>query len=490
MKYRLPEQISDSRYKRISDTIKQMEVDLGLLRDYPYGRRARLAWESVRFSVHTELKQRLCGHGVAHTQPIEYSAMDLCRLARLGVRILYNAIYRCPFLAPRGRRYLVFPHPRRKLAEDGFYDELYIEPFLPELGLRRTVVVEKPVQWKHSSPTRYGQPWYAESIMLLAKFASLFAKRHSALAEIAPMARNVRVYLQTHLETNVNVHSRLVQAAVKDASYRTVYTVLLRWLRPLRVIMVVSYNNEPLVMAARDLEIPTIELQHGVITSFHFGYVVPCGEKKISFPDYLFTFGRYWSNTLNYSLTSDRVIPIGYPYFEQERRKYRNTSKANKVLIISQGNVGVHLSSFAVELAKMVPDSWQIVYKLHPGEYERWRNEYPKLKSASDTKLLTVVEDNRAPFYALLAESRWQIGVNSTAIFEGIGLGCNTILVNLPGIEYMEGLIEAGVAVVVDHPEAAKTALRRGNSHNDIDIGRFFQRNPSAYISKALESVT
>jgi len=65
---------------------------------------------------------------------------------------------------------------------------------------------------------------------------------------------------------------------------------------------------------------------------------------------------------------------------------------------------------------------------------------------------IEVVDGQSPDLYRLLAESYWQLGVYSTAIFEGLGLGCKTILVNLPGIEYMDPLVEAGAVQVVGQP--------------------------------------
>ena len=45
--------------------------------------------------------------------------------------------------------------------------------------------------------------------------------------------------------------------------------------------------------------------------------------------------------------------------------------------------------------------------------------------------------------------SKIQIGVFSTAIYEGLGLSCNTFLYNLNGVEYMQALIDSEYAKVL-----------------------------------------
>ena len=48
-----------------------------------------------------------------------------------------------------------------------------------------------------------------------------------------------------------------------------------------------------------------------------------------------------------------------------------------------------------------------------------------------------------------MSESKIQIGVFSTALYEGVGLCCNTFLYNLNGLEYMKDLIDSGHAKVL-----------------------------------------
>jgi hypothetical protein len=56
------------------------------------------------------------------------------------------------------------------------------------------------------------------------------------------------------------------------------------------------------------------------------------------------------------------------------------------------------------------------------------------------------VDDNRIELYRYLAESEYLAGVFSTAIYEGLAFGCKTVIIELPGAEYMEELMDKGLA--------------------------------------------
>ena len=42
----------------------------------------------------------------------------------------------------------------------------------------------------------------------------------------------------------------------------------------------------------------------------------------------------------------------------------------------------------------------------------------------------------------MFSVSEYQLGVFSTALYEGVEFGCKTILADLPGIEYMDQFIK------------------------------------------------
>ena len=83
----------------------------------------------------------------------------------------------------------------------------------------------------------------------------------------------------------------------------------------------------------------------------------------------------------------------------------------------------------------------KIIYKLHPGEYETWRQNYPELVEASKRDDFEVIDNSQTPLYKLFAESNYQVGAFSTAIYEGLMFNCKTFILDVPGVEYLSDLI-------------------------------------------------
>ena len=82
-----------------------------------------------------------------------------------------------------------------------------------------------------------------------------------------------------------------------------------------------------------------------------------------------------------------------------------------------------------------------MVYKLHPGETADWRSRLPWLAASP----LDVVGHQQS-IYELFAYASAQLGVYSTALFEGVAFGLRTYVATLPGHEALDVLVARGYA--------------------------------------------
>lgn len=218
------------------------------------------------------------------------------------------------------------------------------------------------------------------------------------------------------------------------------YTNFFKIKQPEKIYIICSYGKEALIAAAQDLDIEVIELQHGVMTKYQIGYNFP--EVKIPyFPDKLLLWGEYWK--ANVDLPKNVKIELyGYPYLKRQYKKYKNIEKnLNQVIFISQGTIGKKLSEKATEFAKENPDL-KVIYRLHPGEFLRWKKEYKDLYENRSLKNLEISDNNDKNLYEYLFESEYLIGVYSAVIFEALNLGLKVGVINLFGVEYIEQLIK------------------------------------------------
>ena len=116
-------------------------------------------------------------------------------------------------------------------------------------------------------------------------------------------------------------------------------------------------------------------------------------------------------------------------------------------MIISQGTP--ILAKFARDISKQFSKKLIVEYKPHSREfYEQEPDYFTELRNAG-----VVISDRHADLYEIFARSRWQVGIFSTALYEGLYFGTACFVVNTIGSEHMKGLINLDLARLISSPK-------------------------------------
>jgi hypothetical protein len=110
-----------------------------------------------------------------------------------------------------------------------------------------------------------------------------------------------------------------------------------------------------------------------------------------------------------------------------------------------------------LELAKQL-DGYTIYYKLRPEEYSGWKERYPT--EFQHVPNLRVIDSDAVPLYDYFARCRWQVGINSTALYEGLGFGLTTFVLKDGWYEETRRLYDGGFAFLVDEPAEIAAKVR------------------------------
>jgi hypothetical protein len=90
----------------------------------------------------------------------------------------------------------------------------------------------------------------------------------------------------------------------------------------------------------------------------------------------------------------------------------------------------------------------------------------------------------------LFATAQAQIGVYSTALFEGLAFGLRTFIADLPGASDMAPLVEAGLAELVSNAQQLCSALERTTSPLDRSrIDEIWTKDPHARFCEAMKAI-
>ena len=465
------------KFAEVTDQLLELESNLGLMdlevAGVPF-------WERIRFTVNRTLHQEVGDVGQAHTDPGLSYGRSLYKLAR-------NVFVANPLFAPDSDL-LVWGHERRKQLEDGLWWDIYCDPVLDRLE-DDWIYLEREYENGHLRPTRTETVYYLD----LLKYIPLLAMqllRGPFTVESTMLSSSERSTLgriedeiTERFGTSPDIQGLVASNILKRRVRRPFYRRILRQVDPGLALVVVSYGRETFIEACQDEGVPVVELQHGELSEYHMGYHFPNGPKR-HFPDYFLAFGEFWTSAADFPIPDDRILPVGYPYLEHRTERFPDITPERQIVFLSQGESGERISRIATEFAALDND-WTVVYKLHPGEYSRWREAYPWLVDSP----LRVIDSSEPSLYELFAHSTAQVGAYSTALYEGLHFDLDTYVADVPGIECIEGLIDAGGAAIVRSAEELDGRLRSSSGNPRIDPERFFQPDAEENVLTTLREI-
>ena len=185
-----------------------------------------------------------------------------------------------------------------------------------------------------------------------------------------------------------------------------------------------SYGNRSfIVLPAKSLSIPVIELQHGFVNEEHIAYNLGKGlllSKSIKkyFPDVFFAYGEFWKNSIR---VPNQVISIGNPYLIEQVKaintvKYLN--RKNKSILFLSSGITVEETVDFIKLLKPMAASngYKVVMRVHPFEKNEIEIRYGLLIS------LGVKISEEPSLYDDFVKSDIIIGEVSTSLFESLAV--------------------------------------------------------------------
>ena len=443
-------------------------------------------WERIRFTVFVRILRKMINDSENEKKELRKKSFRISNYF-LKFRNYLAAIFRIwrnPFLVKK-RDIIFFSNSRRKKQDDGYWWDIYIDHLENKLDYS-TILFEKDIFLKYRKPVKTDNMVYLTYLDLLVDLKKYFRRSRVKLNDVeVDYLRKITTEMRSQLGDSIDLVDLVYHNLTIRQRIIPYYQKLIKKIEPKAVIVVCSYGKEDFIEVCKQNNIPVIEIQHGVITKYHIGYSYEKDSaKKISFPDFLFTFGEYWRESVTYPIPKEKIINVGYPELEIRKQQYQDVKKKKQILFISQTTIGAKLSKFAVEISQIKDLDYKIVYKLHPFEFLSWKEDYPWLVQSN----LEIVDHQGLNLYHLFAESEVLVGVYSTAIFEGLSFQLKTFLVNLTGIDYMDDLIKRGIATKIRKPEELFSKLSDEKAAQ-FDTESFFKNNSINNIREELNKI-
>lgn len=421
--------------KQICEWFWKIETRLSLLEQHDSD---VYYWRLLRMPLYYTLTEKLALFGKPHPLPPVTFFQRLCKLRRIAS----DSLLRNPFLSFRRYDSVIMPHSR---AVDG--DDIYSRALREFLPKHRTLILYN--DWEGQQlPRSYNVScailWY----FLLERMKKPYTLKLKTKSILEQVQKDIIDHFGVQLPVMEMAYAHIVPFR-KAVNY---YTLLFQRSKAKVLYVVVGYANLNFaaIEAAKRSGMQVIELQHGTFTSYHLGYSFPNTRSAIPYsPDRLLCFGQFWPETTALPSQTTTYI-IGAPYIQTLAGNLENiTRKPNSITFTSQGVIGNQLLLFALECAHNLPDK-EIIFRLHPSEnFSTYQRRLIALSPPSNFSL----SHGHPNIFRLLAETEIQVGVFSTTLFEGMVLGCKTIVIDMPGAEYMKPVITRGDALLVTTPK-------------------------------------
>ncbi|WP_432222936.1 hypothetical protein ACRASX_07455 [Flavobacterium sp. TMP13] len=189
------------------------------------------------------------------------------------------------------------------------------------------------------------------------------------------------------------------------------YHFILKFKKIKRVFIVQRGLQKALFLAAKDLNIPTFEFQHGDIVKstllYNYSSLQNINLNSISFSRYLLTFSKLWTDNKN---IPSKCIEIG----NEELSKTVKKSVCNKnIVIISSPQYSHILKTLAIDISLKYPDN-RILFKLHPMEYILFDKYLNIFKNYTNINLIA----DQSNMLDLMRICNNFVAVYSTAVYE------------------------------------------------------------------------
>ncbi|MFW3346083.1 hypothetical protein ACN9K5_07695 [Aliarcobacter butzleri] len=335
---------------------------------------------------------------------------------------------------------LILSHSR-VVNVDGEFIDIYTKYFIDELLQEKEDILELESAYlgRHQKQKK--------QFIHYTDWITLFQMAYKQFVKIKILHNKLKVLKEVEKEINSTCKSNIDFKSFVEKNIKTyksmykIYNKIFQKVKPKTYYTVVSYGQAPIIKAAKDNRIEVIELQHGTFSRYHLGYSFPNRNESLDyFPDKVYVWSDFWKQMIDFPIDNKNIVVDKFRYFDKQKSKFNYIKKEkNQLVVLSQGAIGNDIAEKFLENYDRFKE-YEIKYKLHPGEFDRWQS-YPALKKLSEFSNVKILK-NEMPLYELFASSTLQVGVFSTALYEGVEFGCDTVLLNINGIEYMDRFIE------------------------------------------------
>lgn len=339
----------------------------------------------------------------------------------------------------------------RKLTQGTYYD-IYLDPLYDVLGDALCIL-----EWPEKEGIRRNKPTdvYSKNFVPLhipiythtfwnLFFYQLLGKRFYSIEPRKDFEQLIEYISKISTIEKITLTNSIYDFITVFFEMKKFFHTILQQHSPKAVLFRTGYGRFPMALsqACRELKIPTIELQHGLITKYLPAYVRASPTTNHDcVPAYLLTHGEKYSDIVKEGniFDKDNVVTVGFPYLEKNILDVKKTDTPSDtrysrfeytVLFTSQGFIANKIQNFVEEVSlgfEKTGANIGIIFKPHhndPKGYSELNDKYKNI----------ILEDKYADTFKIMSRTDIHATVYSTSALEAMALGKPNIFVDIYGL--------------------------------------------------------
>ena len=438
--------------EEINSTLLRLESEYNLLErqsdDVYY-------WERVRHSIHKKIIRKIqkVEKGPSKNEGSKRSR-KIKRYTEESTKALKNLFRKNPYLADQSE-IIFYGKGRRRQLNDGTWYDMHLDPIAEMLDETYTFI--EPTGGPPQAPSKNRR------FLTLPRFVGDVAQKLGYSYELPEEERDHLQKFESAVEDELGVSIDAISRVERELSNRKLRLPMLnkivQRIDPKICFMTYGHSHHStFIEACHNQDVTVVDVQYCAVHPNYWPYHYPGDRQRRVKPDYMFLWGKFWKEAADLPFDDEELYITGFPYFERQVKKYKNERQKDQVLFVSNPISGPYLSKFAAELAKTSVDK-KIAFKLHGSEFDTWQSDYPELAEVHNQGRVTVLDEVEGSLHKVLSESQVQVGVSSTALYEGLGFDLPTYILDAPPAYEMRRLINANYAELIDEAQMLASKL-------------------------------
>jgi hypothetical protein len=282
-------------------------------------------------------------------------------------------------------------------------------------------------------------------------------------------------------------------------SFVSVFRIYFGLIKPKKIFLNCYYGMDRMAASyvGKEMDIPVIELQHGVITSRHLAYFTSVNIEPNPYPSYLFCFGERFKKFVSpFICDAKNVFVTGNYYIDYIKRneaknralfikKYSNISSKKIVTVAGQDIFDNYVLEFIEKISEFHCDIYFIyIPRIMSPELVHYSHKDISIETELDV-------------YQCMQNSHITSTVYSTCAIESLAFGTPVILINIQNLAksiYADFFSPSDAVFYADTPEeyvsCITAAVNRDREQIASDAVYYYAENLQKCTKEAFEKIT